>query len=549
LSLKVKNNFNLVALSVASGVLLWLGWPPFSNSLLLFVALVPLLIIENSIENSPKGRLKLFFLLYLSFLIWNLLTTYWIYHASAVGAALAIILNALFMCIPFMLFNRTKKITDIRIRYASLVFFWISFEYIHMNWDASWPWLTLGNGFASNVKLVQWYELTGVLGGSVWIWMVNISIYKLFKTADKGIGIYKIIRATLIFLTPIALSLYMYSNYTETGEEVAVTIIQPNIDPYNEKFGSLTPEEQVEKMLSLAEQNVDSTTGYLVFPETAIAYNIKETELNDDPSVQMMKDFMQKHPGLKIVTGAGTYSVFNEGEDRPITARKRNNIPGYIDHYNTALYIDTTDIIGVYHKSKLVPGVEKMPFPRLLGFLENYAIQLGGTSGSFGQQKHRSVFVDSGLAGIAPVICYESIYGDFVSSYFNVPNKKANVIFIITNDGWWGNTEGYKQHLLYGRLRAIENRKHIVRSANTGISCIIDQRGDIHSATGWWVPAAVKEKVKLNTTRTYYMMNGDYIGFFAIWFSAFYILLILSKVVINKRQNRLRVEDDEDDED
>ena len=120
-----------------------------------------------------------------------------------------------------------------------------------------------------------------------------------------------------------------------------------------------------------------------------------------------------------------------------------------------------------------------MPFPAIFGLLDDFAIDLGGTAGSLGMQAHPSVF-RSGKITAAPVVCYESVYGDYVREYIN---QGANIICIMTNDGWWEDTPGYRQHCQYARLRAIEERRSIARSANTGISCFIDQRGEIHQAT------------------------------------------------------------------
>ena len=110
---------------------------------------------------------------------------------------------------------------------------------------------------------------------------------------------------------------------------------------------------------------------------------------------------------------------------------------------------------------------------------------------------------------IAPVVCYESVYGEWVTEQCR---KGAEAIFVITNDGWWGDTPGYKQHMSFSRLRAIENRRWVVRSANTGISCFINQRGDVVSSTKWWVPASLKKTIRLNSEQTFYTMYGNVLG-------------------------------------
>jgi apolipoprotein N-acyltransferase len=171
-----------------------------------------------------------------------------------------------------------------------------------------------------------------------------------------------------------------------------------------------------------------------------------------------------------------------------------------------------------------VPGVEIMPYPKLFGFLEKFAINLGGTSGSLGIQNERKNFLVDDSTIVAPAICYESIYGDFMSAYMR---NGAQLISIITNDGWWGNTAGYRQHMNYARLLAIEFRKSIARSANTGISCFINQRGDVIEKTEWWKEDAIKQTLYKNDIKTFYARHGDYIGKIFSALSGLLLILLL----------------------
>ena len=136
----------------------------------------------------------------------------------------------------------------------------------------------------------------------------------------------------------------------------------------------------------------------------------------------------------------------------------------------------------------------------------------------------------------APVVCYESIYGAYVSEQCR---KGAELIFILTNDGWWGNTPGYKQHMSFARLRAIENRKCVARSANTGYSCFINQLGDVVYQSKWWQPTSAKGILKRNKIKTTYMKWGDYIGFICVFISFLFLILIVKKrislIYINRR--------------
>ncbi|MCG3167230.1 MAG: Apolipoprotein N-acyltransferase [Bacteroidia bacterium] len=527
-------------------MLLSVAWPAGGFAPLLFVALVPLLWVENRVASKgyKYSGIKLLPYSYITFLVWNVLTTYWVYHSSAFGGIIAFTLNSLFQALVFQLFHFTKKHTGEKLGYASLVVYFIAWEYFHLQWDLSWPWLTFGNGFSEYYKWIQWYEYTGVFGGNVWMFVSNIVVFHIIKVKSYEVKSQKLQRTAfdfrlfslkpLIFLSlwisiPIIISLIIYHTYTEKANPVNIVVVQPNIDPYNEKFDGMTASDQLEKMLSLAKEKIDSTTDYLIGPETALVEGIWENKIETSNSIQRLRQFLADYPNLKFVLGLSSYRMYEEGEKPSPTARpwrRKKNMSW--DAYNTGMQMQDKQPIQLYHKSKLVPGVEKMPFPSLLKPLEKYAIDLGGMPGSLGVQDERSVFISySDNKKIAPAICYESIYGEYCGEYIN---KGAGLIFIITNDGWWKDTPGYRQHCSYARMRAIEHRRSIARSANTGTSCFINQRGDMEQATDFWVPAVIKGTLNYNEELTFYTKHGDYI----VWISALLSAVLLVYAFIKR---------------
>ena len=527
----------LYLLALLSGLLLTFAWFPHGCTPLIFISFVPLFILEKNITETPEKhhRATLFLSGYLAFLTWNVLTTWWVKNASVGGAALAILCNSLLMTLVFWFYHRVKKKTGEKWAYLILCSFWITGEFLHLDWDLSWPWLTLGNIFANTPDWIQWYEYTGVFGGGLWILITNCTVASCFLKTTSAyrfqLNKLKIIALTILLIMPVALS-YLIKARAQAGlagstKVYDVVAVQPNIDPYNEKFSG-SVDEQVKKMLTLAAEKIDSNTAYVLFPETALPELIWENKWDENESIQQLRTFIKKYPKLNIIIGAVTAKFYSPQEKRSATARKFTNEDAYYDDYNTALQLSHRETIQVYHKSKLVPGVEKLPFPSIFKFLDKLAIDLGGTTGSLGTQEERSVFSAFGL-NAAPVICYESIYGEYVGDYVN---NGANFIAIITNDGWWGDTPGYKQHLKYGALRAIETRRWIARSANTGISCFIDPTGKILQETGWWVPAAIKGKIQMRNEITFYTRYGDYIARIAMLLSA---LLIIYSLLIRFR--------------
>ena len=220
-------------LSVLSGLLLAFAWPEIGIFPILFFAFIPLLMLEDDLQKSDdnkKGR-KVFWLSFLAFFIFNAITTYWVYHATLFGAIAAFLVNATLMATAFYLFHKIKSATTTRLGYLAFITFWISMEYLHLNWDLSWPWLTLGNGFANFTDVVKWYEFTGFLGGSLWVLLMNILLFRLAKQQNLKAIVFPL----LVLLIPIISSYYLTPDIKE-GKPLKVLIVQPNINPYTEKF-------------------------------------------------------------------------------------------------------------------------------------------------------------------------------------------------------------------------------------------------------------------------------------------------------------------------
>ncbi|WP_245849450.1 apolipoprotein N-acyltransferase [Hymenobacter crusticola] len=510
-------------LALLSAALLWAGWPvhPAGLALLLLVAFVPYLRMEQLLVRSGASGWKVFRYTYLTLVLWNAFTTWWVSYSTLGGGIAAVVLNALLMCLPTMAFYHTKKRLGALVGYVSLPIYWIAFEQLHLHWDLTWPWLTLGNGFAKANGLVQWYEYTGFLGGSVWIWLTNILVFSaLFGVATKPRklrqrrpGPIRWLAPGLAIALPILASYLIGKAYQEKGPKAEVLVIQPNVDPYQEKFegtSNFVPyEEQLNRLIRLTEQQLTPQTKLVLWPETALEESYWENLIDGNLKIQNVRSFLARHPGLSLVTGITSLKTYPNKEAASETARYRDDA-GYYDVFNTAAFFPTsTGKIEFYHKSRLVPGVEKIP-PALTRFIAS--IDLGGTVGSYGSQEERSVFrlpATSSPLSLGPLICYESVYGDFVAKYVQ---NGATLLGIITNDGWWSDSPGHLQHLQYATLRAIETRRDIARSANTGISAFINQKGEIMTQTGWWLQTARRYPVQLNSELTFYVRHGELIG-------------------------------------
>jgi apolipoprotein N-acyltransferase len=523
---------------VCAGIILSLGWPMHGIPYLLFFGFVPLLFVEDHIHKNRDDFHKYSILkyAYIAFVIWNLLTTWWIWNSTIFGAIIAVLLNSLFMAIVFWVFHLSRRsFFNQSNSIFLLIFFWITFEFLHLDWDLSWPWLNLGNGFAMYTKWVQWYEFTGIFGGTIWVLLMNIFIFNILKNilnkAPKPALIFNSVMATLIFLVPMIISISMYLTYEEKGPQAEIIVTQPNFDPYSEQY-TLPASKVIERNLQQAESLISDTTDFVVCPESAIQEDIWHHSVERSPSVQQVRSFIEKHPGTSIMIGASTFRMFEEEEPLTRTARKFRDVEKYYEAFNTALYFSKDREVGIYHKSKLVPGPEKMPFQRLLSPLQRLAFDLGGTVGSLGYSENRDVFAGADEQFIVPpIICYESIYGEFVNGFVK---NGANILLIITNDGWWGNTAGHRQHFAFAKLRALETRRSLARSANTGISAFIDQRGDIIQHTDYWVPDVIKASLPANNEYTFYVVFGDYLGRISTLIAVLVLLIAFATSRIKK---------------
>ncbi|MNJ91467.1 Apolipoprotein N-acyltransferase [compost metagenome] len=514
---------NTAPLALLSAFLMWLAWPPIPYTTpLLLVGLVPLLIALDKIilQKAEKTGKKVFLTAGLTFLVWNTASIYWVYNAISavnnpvVSAFVSLIpfgLGALLMTFAFWLYYRLRGVTNTKIAYAGLISFYVAMEYLHQSWDLAFPWMTLGNGLSGMHQLAQWYEYTGVYGGSVWILLSNIlafEAYKRFKTDAKGyLKLRPAMLWVLVVILPIGLSLAKYYQYKEKVVPVNVVTVQPNIDPY-QKFGSLSAADQLNILTHLSDSIAQPNTEYFIWPETAIPNYADEDRIRSNPDFNTVQQFLSKYKNGTVITGIESVKLYN---DKQTVSAKQDPSGVYFDSFNTAMQVENSANVQFYHKSKLVPGVEKMPFPAALSILGPIFEGFGGSGGGWGWQDKPGVFYAYSGIGVAPVICYESLWGEWIGE---AVKNGAQFIAIITNDGWWGNTSGKDQHLMYAQLRAIESRRYVVRSANTGISCFINQKGDVIEQAKWWTRTALKADINLNDELTLYVKTGDIIAKF-----------------------------------
>ena len=486
--------------------------------------IIPLLCMERIASMLGKKRIWVYH--YIAFVLWNAATTFWVCNATVGGGLFAIFANALQMSLVFGLFRISRKRFSGALPYIFLMVTWIAWERFYFDAEISWPWLVLGNSFARTTWAIQWYEFTGSLGGSLWIWLCNLSLFGLMTGMSSGKWSMWNIKARIaavtgiiaLFLIPPVVSASIGKKYEscmeDSGKQLEALIIQPNIDPYN-KFQAMTQEQQNAILLSQAEKHLEYRKGdttaaplLILAPET-FTRDIIPGEYQRSRTWRRFTGFLKDYPNVNILFGASSYDYMESAEAPSHTARKLGD-GLWVESHNSALITDATLRTEIFHKSKLVVGVEHTPYPAIFCKIDN---MLGGVMGRCVGQEEVSLLGVESLDGkripVGCAVCYESVYGEYYTDYIR---KGAEAMTIITNDAWWGDTPGYRQHLSYASLRAIETRRAIARCANTGISAIISPSGEIIQPTPWWEPAVIKGQIPLRNDLTFYVMHGDITG-------------------------------------
>lgn len=517
-----RKNTNLLfaGFSVAFAVLMSVPFIVPHTGFLALAGFLPLLMMDRIA--TMNGTRHFWAWHYLSFVLWNAFTTFWVCNATVGGGIFAVLANSFQMSVIFGLFRFSRKRFTGALPYVFLAAAWIAWERAYFDVDISWPWLVLGNAFAGSVKSVQWYEYTGSLGGSLWIWASNLSIFGLLTALSDGrwssafnikAKVASVSGCIVLLVGPFVLSHVIYDRYEEREDPLEVLIVQPDIDPYN-KFTAMTQQQQNAVFLSQAgealayRQNDTSAGPLLVLAPETFTNDVVTNDLYMSRTLRSFDSFLENYPGVSILFGASSYTYLNSAQ-RPSHTARRVRDGRWVESHNSAIMTDGSGHAEIFHKNKLVVAVEMTPYPAIFCRIDD---MLGGVMGRNVGQDSISLLHVRSTGGDIPLgcaICYESVYGEYCTGYVR---KGAEVLAIITNDAWWGNTPGYRQHLRYASLRAIETRRSIARCANTGISAIIDQRGNVLEKTEWWKQDVLRGHINRNDRQTFFVRNGDITG-------------------------------------
>ena len=320
-----KHHKTLAALALASAVMMSLPWlVPHTGFIALF-GFIPLLEMER--YATVHGVRRFWIWHYLTFVLWNAFTTFWVCWATVGGGIFAVLANALQMSVVFGLFRLSKKKLSGPLPYIFLAVTWIAWERAYVSAQISWPWLVLGNAFARSTGLAQWYEYTGALGGSLWIWACNLSLFGFLTAMRSGrtakwngkARIAALVGIDLLFVGPAVISAVIGAGYREVSEgSLDVMVCQPNIDPY-QKFQLLNQSQQNAIFVDVARKGLAGRTGtdplLIVAPET-FTNDITVGEYQMSPTWRRFVQLLNEHPGTEMLFGASSTEFYDGDEAR-----------------------------------------------------------------------------------------------------------------------------------------------------------------------------------------------------------------------------------------
>ena len=517
----------IIVICVVSGILIGISYPPIPFPYFIFIAFVPYFYVLNNTDQLIK---RVHFS-YITFFVFNLITFYWVGSWTKeadpflmISGGLLLFVNPALYLIPVFLHHYALRTIGKKGALFLFPFFWVFFEYLYTLTDLRFPWLTLSNSVTGFNYFIQIAEIIGAYGISLLILFINLLIY-LFISDYKKNGKINYLIGNAIFSILVVIIIYgVIKNNVDydRGEKVRVGLIQPNLNPW-EKWSGGNLEEQIDLYLELSQKAVDKGAKLIVLPESALPVYLLSG--NYDSEVNRIRNFVNKN-NVFLLTGMPDINFYNEGEEAPDNAKVTKVSGAKYTSFNSILgFSPDSFVIQKYGKIKLVPFGEKVPFVEeipILGDLIKW--QVGISSWNTGSEIKVFEFEKNKIGG---VICIESIYPDFVAEFVQ---KGAGLISVVTNDSWYGYSSGPFQHKEISRLRAIENRKYVIRAANGGVSCIIDPHGNIISETELFTRDVLVGDITYNYEKTFYTSFPLIIPNFVTGISiAIFILFLLKK--------------------
>ena len=496
---------------VLSGILLVLSFPSFDYYPLAWVAFVPLMV-----SLWPKSPGNAFTAGYIFGLTYFYGTLYWIYHSvnnfggvpfleSLLVVLLLCLYLGLYPAIFSFLFVRMMKKTKLPALLIAPVL-WVFLEYVRSYALTGFPWSSVGYSQYRFLRLIQVADVTGIYGISFLILMVNGAIADVFllKKRIRQMPLFPISYTItgLILLFIIIAGTLGYGGWRmgqqRPGSLVRVSVIQGNVEQ-DKKWEPAYQSEVLQSYVDLSRKAAGTSPQFIVWPETAVPFFFGSDMENTEKLLRFEE-------GLGADVLFGSVLVKEHSKSKTLLT-------------NSAVLLDREGKnIYEYDKIHLVPFGEYVPLRSILFFIDKLVVGIGDYVPG---KEYRRAETDFGSFGT--MICYEIIFPGLVRKFYT---KGGDFIVNITNDAWFGKTAGPHQHFSMAVFRAVENRKPVIRAANTGVSGFIDSSGGIIAATPLFQQLVLSGEVKTDGTLTFYTKYGDLFSYLCIVISIIFCLNI-----------------------
>ncbi|MDD4957244.1 MAG: apolipoprotein N-acyltransferase [Candidatus Omnitrophica bacterium] len=511
-TLSTANRYMLAALS---GIVGGMAFPPAELSFTAWLFLVPLLFSVKGVNARTA-----FLLGWTSGLTFYGTVLYWMVNVTVPGTVILVmtlaVFNAGFALVVYMAFKRG---IDLMI----LAPVWVLLDYIRAHLFTGFPWGMPGYSQSKNINLIQIADFAGVYGVSFIIVAFNVALYSYITRGQK-----KTIHMFMALFFIVGATVYSVSRidgiFTADGPKVSV--VQGNI-PQSFKWDPVRASEIIEKYDILTLEAAKDRPDMIIWPETAFPYLV---EGKDEASYGRLSEISERS-GIPLLAGMVTE---RDGE-----------------YYNSAGFFSRVGKLGdIYSKAHLVPFGEYIPFEKAMGFLRGVIDKPIGTYARGGKKtiftlatirtdrtEEGALLRDTSFYRLGVMICFEDVF-PYIAR--DLAAGGADLLVNMTNDAWFGPTAAPMQHMQSSVFRAIENRKPVVRAANTGISCFIDVYGrvtSIFSRNGNYTDeeGVLTSDVYVYKGRTYYTLYGDV---FVLLCAILFIMSMVAEEMMSRRADK-----------
>jgi apolipoprotein N-acyltransferase len=532
---------------ILSGLLLGLSYPSYPYvrlEVLAWVWMVPLLLSLKEVQSLPRflGRV------YLAMLVTSIIGMSWLMMSTVLGTLLLFFVGAGIFSVPFVAFYFVRRTLGWRAALCSAPVVWTAWEWLYLQSEGSIGWLAMGVTQSNLHWLVQYIDITGLWGITFWLVLFNVlvvmaveggqfsvfslrfSVESLLKTQNakrKTASLRLAFVSCLMLMIPLGYSAYVFVKAARipeaAGREISVLLVQPNVNPW-EKLTEQSRPAVLRKTISLTNRalaELETKPDLIIWPETAVPYVISEQKNVRETVYRGVTRW--ETPLLTGLFDLGEKSgvAGDLGVSAPEVGQRRR------EFFNGAALLSpgpeevgkrlTVESSPVYHKRVLMPFIERVPYIDRFPALQWLAIDFGAGD-RISRGREATVFPLRTRRGdetkVAAAICYEYLYP---AEMAELVRNGAQMVALITNEGWFSRTHGEYQMAAFSRLRSIETRRAMARTANTGMTWLVDPYGRVHEQAPWWSEQTLSGKVALSDEMSFYVRYTDYLPKACVW--------------------------------